>query len=96
MNRGRIIKYNIYWKYIKTNNIYIKLKKLFFVASKDIIIFQNLLSFPNEENVKLKIENIFSKEANKKEIKINKNFVILKIKSEYENLYVIMHLFKYI
>ena len=55
-----------------------------------------MLSFPNEENVKLKIENIFSKEANKKEIKINKNFVILKIKSENENLYVIMHLFKYI
>ena len=55
-----------------------------------------MLSFPNEENVKFKIENIFSKEANKKAIKINKNFVILKINSEYENIYVIMHLFKYI
>ena len=55
-----------------------------------------MLSFPNEENVKFKIENIFSKEANKKEIKINKNFVILKIKSEYENIYDIMNLFKYI
>ena len=55
-----------------------------------------MLSFPNEENVKFKIENIFSKEANKKEIKINKKFVILKIKSEYENIYDIMNLFKYI
>ena len=70
--------------------------KIFFIKSKDITIYQNIVSFTNEENAKLKIEDIFSKEAIKKDIKVNNNFLILKISSEYENIPVIMPLFKYI
>lgn len=70
--------------------------KIFFIKCKDITIYQNIISFQNEENAKLKIEDIFSKEAIKKDIKVNNNFLILKISSEYENIPVIMPLFKYI
>ena len=70
--------------------------KIFFIKCKDITIYQNIVSFQNEENSKLKIEDIFLKEAIKKDIKVNNNFLILKISSEYENIPVIMPLFKYI
>ena len=61
------------------------------ISSKGITIFQNITS-ENNENKKLKIEDIYFKEASQREIKTNKNFLILKISRECENKPVIMPL----
>ena len=65
------------------------------ISSNGITIFQNITS-ENNENKKLKIEDIYFKEASQREIKTNKNFLILKISRECENKPVIMSLYKYI
>ena len=44
----------------------------------------------------MKIEEIYFKEANKINIKINKNYLILKINGEFNKIPVIMKIFKYI
>ena len=61
------------------------------ISSNGITIFQNIIS-ENNENKKLKIEDIYFKEASQMEIKTNKNFLILKINGECENKPVIMPL----
>ena len=73
--------------------------KVILITSNDITIFQNFLHFENkiiDNNVNLKIEEIYLKEASKKNIIINKNFIVLKIDGEYNNVPVLMPLFKYI
>ena len=65
------------------------------ISSNGITIFQNITS-ENNENKQLKIEDIYFKEASQREIKTNKNFLILKINGECENKPVIMPLYKYI
>lgn len=65
------------------------------ITSDNITISQNFLSCKNE-NDNIKIEEIYFKEANKINIKINKNYLILKINGEFNKIPVIMPLFKYI
>jgi len=65
------------------------------ITSNNITISQNFLSFKNENN-NMKIEEIYFKEANKINIKINKNYLILKINGEFNKIPVIMPIFKYI
>ena len=65
------------------------------ITSNNITISQNFLSFKNENN-NMKIEEIYFKEANKINIKINKNYLILKINGEFNKIPVIIPIFKYI
>ena len=64
------------------------------ITSDNITISQNFLSC-KKENDNIKIEEIYFKEANKINIKINKN-LILKINGEFNKNLVIMPLFKYL
>jgi len=76
--------------------------KVILITSNNITIFQNFLSLDNDiddrDNVykNLKIEEIYLKEANKQNIIMNNNFLVLKIEGEYNNIPVLMPLFKYI
>ena len=57
---------------------------IIFIDYNYTTIFQNFL-LENDKIIKLKMEDIYSKETNKREIKINDNFLILKKIGEYEN-----------
>ena len=66
----------------------------FFIQSNNIAIYQAFLPTNSDKSI-MKIEEIYINEANKRNIPINKKFLILKINGEYDKIPVLMPLFKY-
>ena len=67
---------------------------IFLIKSNDINIAETFLS-TNKSKIDLKIEEIYFNEANKKNIKISNNFLILEINGEFNNIPVLMPIVKY-
>ena len=68
--------------------------RTFFIQSNNITIYQAFLPTKSDKSI-MKIEEIYINEAKKRNIPINKKFLILKINGEFNKIPVLMPLFKY-